>query len=193
MLLKIWRTRLVWLYYLRNYAYIKIKKVQYESYPTISGKLFLFGTGSLQIGRGVRMNSGTRANPIGGDNKLIINVLPGATVQIGNMVGMSNCTLVCHESVRIDDNVKIGGGVKIYDTDFHSLLAEHRKNPETDKPLTGPITIGKNAFIGGHSIILKGVSIGANSIIGAGSLVTKDIPPNEIWGGNPARLIKKTS
>ena len=54
-----------------------------------------------------------------------------------------------------------------------------------------PIAIGDNAFIGAHSTILKGVTIGANSIIGAASLVTTNIPDNEIWGGNPAKFIRK--
>ena len=51
--------------------------------------------------------------------------------------------------------------------------------------------IEDNVFIGAHSTILKGVTIGQNSIIGACSVVTKNIPPNEIWAGNPAKFIKK--
>lgn len=46
------------------------------------------------------------------------------------------------------------------------------------------------AFIGGNSIILKGVKIGKNSVVGAGSVVTRDIPDGEIWAGNPARKIR---
>ena len=55
----------------------------------------------------------------------------------------------------------------------------------------GEIEVGENTFIGTNSIITKPVKIGGNVIIGAGSIVTKDIPSNEIWAGNPARLIKK--
>lgn len=54
-----------------------------------------------------------------------------------------------------------------------------------------PILIKEGAFIGAHSIVLKGVTIGKYSVIGAGSVITKDIPDNEVWAGNPARFIKK--
>ena len=47
------------------------------------------------------------------------------------------------------------------------------------------------AFIGAHSIVLKGVTIGKHSVIGAGSVVTKNIPDNEVWAGNPARFIRR--
>lgn len=55
----------------------------------------------------------------------------------------------------------------------------------------GHVEICDNAFIGAGSIICNSVKIGTNSIVGAGSVVTKDIPDNEIWAGNPARFIKK--
>lgn len=54
-----------------------------------------------------------------------------------------------------------------------------------------PILIKEGAFIGAHAIVLKGVTIGKYSVIGAGSVITKDIPDNEVWAGNPARFIKK--
>lgn len=53
------------------------------------------------------------------------------------------------------------------------------------------MVIEDNVFIGARCIILKGVTIGENSIVGAGSVVTKSIPANEIWAGNPAKFIRK--
>lgn len=55
----------------------------------------------------------------------------------------------------------------------------------------GTVLIGKNAFIGCNSVICNSVTIGENAVVGAGSIVNKDIPPQEIWAGNPAKFIKK--
>lgn len=108
-------------------------------------------------------------------------------------MGISGTTIVCQKNILIGNYVKIGGNVCIYDTDFHSLNPILRQNSKKDQGNTAKqdVVIEDNVFIGAHSTILKGVTIGANSIIGASSLVSKDIPKNEIWAGNPAKFIKK--
>lgn len=166
------------------------KGVKYADFPRINGFLSIRGQGKISIGKKLAVNSGKNFNPIGGDTKTNWVVKPKAQLLIGDHVGMSNCTLVCHEQIAIGNHVKIGGGVKMYDTDFHALDAESRRNRKTDIGQTKPIRIGNDAFIGAHSVILKGVTIGEASIVGAGSLVTKSIPPGQIWGGNPAKYIK---
>ena len=89
--------------------------------------------------------------------------------------------------------VLMGGGIKIYSSDFHSLDYMHRRSIDIDKQnkKSSPIHIGNDVFIGAGSTILKGVTIGDRSIIGAGSVVTKSIPSDEIWAGNPAKFIRK--
>lgn len=148
--------------------------------------------GKCNIGKNFAMNNGIKGNPIGCYQKCTIFVDRGAELIIGNNVGISQTALICTKKITIEDYVKIGGGVCIYDTDFHSLNPSIRKSTEDLKHRKQKeVIIKENAFIGAHSIILKGVTIGRNSIVGAGSVVTKSIPDNEIWAGNPAKFIKK--
>lgn len=146
---------------------------------------------AVRIGRDGRWKSGFADNPAGGYRRLGIWVARNGQLTIGNNVGMSNATIMCAESVTIEDDVFIGGGVNIYDTDFHSIDPEARLARPDKTVRTGAITIGRRTFIGAHSIILKGVTIGECAVVGAGAVVTKDIPDNEMWAGNPARQIKK--
>lgn len=148
--------------------------------------------GKCNIGKNFAMNNGIKGNPIGCYQKCTIFVDRGAELIIGNNVGISQTALICTKKITIEDYVKIGGGVCIYDTDFHSLNPSIRKSTEDLKHRKQKeVLIKENAFIGAHSIILKGVTIGRNSIVGAGSVVTKNIADNEIWAGNPAKFIKK--
>lgn len=85
----------------------------------------------------------------------------------------------------------IGAGCLITDSDHHSIDWKVRcLLGDTDKK-TAPIVIEDYVFIGARSIILKGVTIGEKSIVAAGSVVVKNIPSGEMWGGNPAKFIKK--
>ena len=72
--------------------------------------------------------------------------------------------------------------------DYYKRISDH----DTDI-ISKPILIKEGAFVGAHSLILKGVIIGKHSIVGAGSIVTKNIPDNEIWAGNPACFIRKVT
>lgn len=66
----------------------------------------------------------------------------------------------------------------------------HDFNDEKLPLLVGVVNIGNNVFVGAKSIILPGLTIGNNCILGAGSVLTKDMNENEVWAGNPAKLIK---
>ncbi len=170
---------------------LRYKKVAYESYPIITGKLYIAGQGQIIFGKEVRINSSLSSNPIGGDTRTILSVDKGALLQIGSNTGLSNVAISCKKEIKIGENVKIGGSVKIYDSDFHALSYELRNNRQTDQPIKKAIELKDGCFIGAHSIILKGVTIGQRSIIGAGSVVSKSVPDGEIWGGNPIQFIKK--
>lgn len=146
--------------------------------------------GTIIIGDNVSINSHLIADPIGGQTRSILVVGEGGKLIIGNKVGISNAVFFAKDEITIGDEAVIGAGAKIYDNDFHSTIAEYRLNGNTNVPAK-PIHIGKRTFIGGHSIVLKGVTIGDGAVIAAGSVVTKNVPANEIWGGNPAKFIKK--
>lgn len=180
--------------YLFCHIHLIGNNVKYKSFTTTGIPYIMVARGGqLFIGRNFSMNNGAKGNPIGHFDPCTFFVDKGATLIIGDNVGISQTALVCIKSITIGDNVKIGGGTAIYDTDFHSLDSGIRNNIVYDKENTVkiPVVIGDNVFIGARSIILKGVTIGANVIIGAGSVVTKSIPANEIWAGNPAKFIRK--
>jgi len=149
----------------------------------------------MSIGTHFRMNNGILHNQIGRNQRCFFKVEKNGILEIGDNVNMSSTAIVCCEKISIGNNVKIGGNVAIYDTDFHSLDVSERTKIDEDLTLrvNSPVVIEDNVFIGAHSTILKGVTIGENAIIGAGAIVTKDVPPNEIWGGNPAKVIRKVA
>lgn len=150
-------------------------------------------TGECKIGHGFKMNNGLRSNPIGPPQRSIIFVAPNANLNIGNNVGISQTAIVCFHKIIIGNNVRIGAGSRIYDTDFHSLNPQDRIDGKSDEKHTvmKPVELKDNVFVGAHTTILKGTTIGENSIIGACSVVTKSVPDNEIWAGNPAKFVKK--
>lgn len=152
-------------------------------------KVFVTKTGKLIIGENCRINSGQNYNVSGGAQKNLFWV--EGTLEFGNNVKMSSSSFFCKHQITIGNNVTIGGNTLIMDTDSHSLNPQKRVTINDRKEaLKKPVLIKDNVFIGARTTILKGVIIGENSIIGACSVVTKNIPANEIWAGNPARFIK---
>lgn len=178
---------------LYNEFVLKRKKVSYKKDLKINGRMSVYGDGKIEIGEQVTINSCESGNPIGGVNKTILNARNGGYIKIGKGCGISNSAIVAFAGVTIGDHTFLGGSCSIYDTDFHSLKANERDLVGQNGVNKKPVVIGNNVFIGAHSIILKGVTIGDESIVGAGSVVTKSIPKGEIWGGNPAKFIRKVN
>lgn len=178
--------------YLLTVCILKGNAVVYASFRTNGIPYVMVACGGkFTIGNNFAMNNGVKGNPIGCYERCTFFVDTNAVLAIGYNVGMSQAALICHKSITIGNNVKIGGGSCIYDTDFHSLDPVVRSSGEDLKNRAEkPVIIGDNVFIGAKSIVLKGVSIGENSIIGAGSVVAKSVPANQIWAGNPAKFIR---
>lgn len=95
------------------------------------------------------------------------NITDPSLVRLGNNVGLSDCTLIGHDASVALLNVRYG----------------------TKLDSVGPIDILDNVFIGHGAIILPRVKIGPNSLVAAGAVVLRDVPPDVVVGGNPARVI----
>ncbi len=168
-----------------------MKRVEKGRGLSIIGRIYIGGAGKVIFGDRVVINSSWFSNPIGGDTRSNFTAVnKESTITIGNNVGISNSTFHAYTSISVGENTIVGGGCRIWDSDFHSLNPHTRVFGADDEVKMKPIVIGKNVFIGGGAFILKGVKIGDNAIIAAGSVVTKSVPDNEIWGGNPAKYIK---
>ena len=128
-------------------------------------------------------------NAVGGHAPVTLWIGPDASLSIGHRSGLSHATIVCLGKVEIGRDVLIGGGVRIFDSDFHALPSAAASGRQI---ATLPVTIEDNAFIGAHATILKGVTIGRGAVVGAASVVTANVPPYEVWAGNPARRISTT-
>jgi len=108
---------------------------------------------------------------------------------IGNNVGIApNCFIQVRGNVNIGSNVLFGPGVYLF-SENHNYSNIDKFINEQGTSRKG-IIIRDGVWVGSRSIILDGAVIGENSIIAAGSIVTKNVPPFEIWGGAPAKLIK---
>ena len=112
----------------------------------------------------------------------------GAQISVGDhFVGNFNLTILDEAPVTIGDHVFIGQNVGIY-TVNHALLPDQRN---TGIMRSLPIAIGNNVWIGGHTVVMQGVTIGDNTVIGAGSVVTHDIPAGVVAVGSPCRVLRK--
>ncbi len=93
--------------------------------------------------------------------------------------------ILAAQEIIIEDACMFGHGAYITDADWHGI---YDRTEVVGSPR--PVKLKKNVWIGDSAIICKGVTIGENSIIGAGSVVTKDVPSNSVYAGNPAKHVK---
>jgi acetyltransferase-like isoleucine patch superfamily enzyme len=110
--------------------------------------------------------------------------------KIGRNCKISSHTFIC-EGVTIEDDVFVGHNVTfINDLYPRATNAEGKLQTENDWSCV-PTLIKRGAAIGSSATLLCGITVGENAIVGAGSVVTKDVPPNTIVAGNPARMVRK--
>ncbi|MGB5818716.1 MAG: sugar O-acetyltransferase [Saonia sp.] len=110
----------------------------------------------------------------------------GSNIAIGdNFYAGYNCVILDIAKVKIGNDCMMAPNVSVY-TAGHALEPENRNK----QGYAIPVHIGNNVWIGGGSVILPGVVVGDNSVIAAGSVVTKDVEPNTVVAGNPAKFLK---
>ncbi|MEW9306769.1 sugar O-acetyltransferase [Labrys neptuniae] len=110
----------------------------------------------------------------------------GTDIRVGRNVFINqNCTFYDLGGLDIADDVMIGPNVSIL-TSSHPLEPSQRRASVIAKP----VAIERNVWIAGSVTIIGGVTIGENSVVAAGSVVTRDVPPNTLVAGNPARVIR---
>lgn len=119
---------------------------------------------------------------IGSNCNICAQVLIENEVEIGNNVTIKSGFQVW-DGITIEDDVFIGPNAT-----FTNDLFPRSKNPDWKLAKT---VIKRGASIGANATILAGVTIGENAMIGAGSVVTKDVPANSVWYGNPARFVRE--
>lgn len=116
-----------------------------------------------------------------------VEIQKGAT--IGKNCKISSHSFIC-EGVHIEDNVFIGHNVTFINDRFpRSTNPDGSVQTEADWKLE-ETRIKKNASIGSSVTVLCGVTVGEGAIVGAGSVVTKDVAPNTIVAGNPAKFLR---
>ncbi|MGD0060336.1 MAG: acyltransferase [Verrucomicrobiia bacterium] len=149
--------------------------------------------GAIRIGDNVMINSRTGSNLVGRTNPTILHCMGDGHITFGDNSGCSFAVLSSKSSIHIGNHTKIGGNARVYDHDYHALdyLSRRSLVDEISASKTAPVVIGDDILVGANAIILKGVAIGDRSVIGAGAVVSlKEIPPDSLVAGNPARVIR---
>jgi acetyltransferase-like isoleucine patch superfamily enzyme len=145
---------------------------------------------SVKLGRDVKLSRfiNLYGCEIGDETKIgaFVEIQKNATV--GKRCKISSHTFVC-EGVTIEDNVFVGHNVAFINDSYPRATTGDQLQTEAEWKVERTL-VKKGASIGSGSTILANITIGENALVGAGSVVTKDVPPNSIVAGNPARFLR---
>ena len=155
---------------------------------------YLCITPDVKLGKNVKLSKfiNLYGCTIGDNTKIGAFVEIQKKAKIGKNCKISSHTFIC-EGVTIEDECFIGHSVVFINDNCPqatTLSGKLEENKDWRKRFV-PTRIGKKAAIGSNCTILGNVTIGRGAIVGAGSVVTKPIPANEVWVGNPARFLRR--
>jgi acetyltransferase-like isoleucine patch superfamily enzyme len=147
---------------------------------------------SVKLGRDVKLSQfiNLYGCEIGDETKIGAFVEIQKNASVGKRCKISSHTFIC-EGVTIEDNVFVGHGVMFINDSYPRAIAEGGSlQTEADWKVEKTV-IKKGASIGSGATILSNLCVGENAIVGAGAVVTKDVPPNTIVAGNPAKIFRQ--
>jgi len=145
----------------------------------------------VRLGENVRLSKfiNLYGCEVGAHTKIGAFVEIQKNARVGQNCKISSHTFIC-EGVTIEDNVFIGHSVTFINDSYPRATAPGGELQTEADWRVETTRVKKGASIGSGSTVLSNVTIGENALVGAGSVVTRDVPPNAIVAGNPARLLR---
>jgi serine acetyltransferase len=119
--------------------------------------------------------------------RLMVDASPHALIEVGDGTRINGASIHATNLVRIGRNCLIAANVMLLDSDGHGVSVADRGR---HNPVSEPIVLEDDVWIGANAIVLKGVTVGRGAVVAAGSVVTRDVAPMTLVGGNPAKVIK---